>query len=200
MKITKLHIVNMLKEELGKDPEMLKAINLLTNSINNLDVSIDYLSSAVTGEDPLRIGALQQTFGRFASPGLQKSRTKKIDETYDIIIQELGPMLAKVYGPGELETQNDEIRKDLENILGPYIKHMMKKQDTPQIAHTIEDVVRDLLMRRGDVNEKIENAGGGDYYATSKSGKRLSKKPKSKKDAQAQLAAVEISKAERGKK
>ena len=67
-------------------------------------------------------------------------------------------------------------------------------------AHDYINTVLNYLSGADPVNEKIEDAGDGNYYATSKSGRRLSKKPKSKKDAQAQLAAVEISKAERGKK
>jgi hypothetical protein len=46
--------------------------------------------------------------------------------------------------------------------------------------------------------ERIEKTESG-YFATTETGRRLSKKPKSKKAAMAQLAAVEISKHKRGK-
>ena len=49
------------------------------------------------------------------------------------------------------------------------------------------------------MSEMIKNVNGG-YKATSKTGKELSKKSKTKKDALKQLAAVEISKKKRGKK
>ncbi len=45
--------------------------------------------------------------------------------------------------------------------------------------------------------ERIEKTESG-YYATTETGRRLSKKPKSKKAALMQLAAVEISKHKRG--
>jgi hypothetical protein len=46
--------------------------------------------------------------------------------------------------------------------------------------------------------ERIEKTESG-YFATTETGRRLSKKPKSKKAALAQLAAVEISKHKHGK-
>lgn len=46
--------------------------------------------------------------------------------------------------------------------------------------------------------ERIEKTESG-YFATTETGRRLSKKPKSKKAALAQLAVVEISKHKRGK-
>ena len=57
----------------------------------------------------------------------------------------------------------------------------------------------DVFEEGEELDEKIEKTKGGKYYATSKTGRRLSKKPKTKEAALKQLAAVEASKAERKK-
>ena len=72
MKITKSVLKQIIAEEIGSDPAMMKAINKLTDSIEGLDVSIDYLSSAVTGEDPFTVGSMQKALGRFATPRNKK--------------------------------------------------------------------------------------------------------------------------------
>ena len=50
MKITKSKLKQIILEEVQSDPELLDAIGKLSDSIENLDVSIDFLSAAFTGE------------------------------------------------------------------------------------------------------------------------------------------------------
>ena len=45
MKFTKTRLKQIIKEEIQSDPELLDAIGKLSNSIDNLDVSIDFLSN-----------------------------------------------------------------------------------------------------------------------------------------------------------
>jgi len=64
MKITKQRLLEIIKEEISSDPALRNAIEKLSNKIDNLDVSIDYLASAITGEDALSIGLSQKELGR----------------------------------------------------------------------------------------------------------------------------------------
>ena len=73
MKITKSKLKQIILEEVQSDPEMLKAIDKLTDSIDSLDVSIDFLAAAFTGESGVSIGAAQRQLGRAYKP---KTRPK----------------------------------------------------------------------------------------------------------------------------
>ena len=64
MRVTKLQLKQIIKEEIAADPALRSAIDNLASKIEELDVSIDYLTSAMTGEDALSIGLSQKATGR----------------------------------------------------------------------------------------------------------------------------------------
>jgi hypothetical protein len=68
MKIKKSQLKQIILEEIQSDPEMLEAIGKLTDSIDNLDVSIDFLAATFTGESGVSIGAAQRQLGRAYKP------------------------------------------------------------------------------------------------------------------------------------
>ena len=68
MKITKSQLKQIIKEEVESDEALLDALHKLTAKIDDLDVSVDYLASAVTGEDAHSIGSAQRGLGRFSKP------------------------------------------------------------------------------------------------------------------------------------
>jgi len=68
MKITKSQLKQIIKEEVESDEALLNALHKLTKKIDDLDVSVDYLAGAVTGEDALSIGSAQRGLGRAARP------------------------------------------------------------------------------------------------------------------------------------
>jgi len=68
MKTTKSQLKQIIIEELESDPALKSAIDNLASKIDALDISIDYLTSAITGEDAISIGLNQSAKGRWATP------------------------------------------------------------------------------------------------------------------------------------
>ena len=67
MRITESRLKEIIKEEL-EEPRLAELLQKLLTSIDSLDVSIDYLSAAVTGQDPLSMGQMQKSLGRYYKP------------------------------------------------------------------------------------------------------------------------------------
>ena len=81
MKIKKSELKQIILEEIQQDKEMLEAIGKLADSIENLDVSIDFLSAAFTGESAFSIGSGQRSRGRAYSPKMQKNTAEPVKES-----------------------------------------------------------------------------------------------------------------------
>tara|TARA_R110002020_G_scaffold295713_4_gene511340 strand:- start:1347 stop:2075 length:729 start_codon:yes stop_codon:yes gene_type:complete len=78
------NIQRIIIEEITSDDALMGAINRLTNKIESLDVSVDYLASAVTGEDPVALGFGQSALGRGA-----RVKKRAPAELAEIIEQEI---------------------------------------------------------------------------------------------------------------
>ena len=88
MKINKNKFIHFLKEGLETEAERLNIdldtsglesrLDSLIDKLEDLDVSLDYLAAAFTGESALNVDIAQSTFGRSARP---MSRPQKTHET-----------------------------------------------------------------------------------------------------------------------
>tara|TARA_R110001583_G_scaffold20727_1_gene79331 strand:+ start:72 stop:1292 length:1221 start_codon:yes stop_codon:yes gene_type:complete len=200
--------------------------DMLTSLINKFDTVKDFVSNPDSAiaffgdlfkklEDAFRKGAVKfrdRSFVRYFVPGMAAAELAK---------QKLYPRVADSLAD-KLQSEGPNILKIFSGILNVLIPSLLAAGAMLQILlkgeykegavaeHTTQEKIynnwRKFLSESDceegipdpeNIEEEIEDAGDGDHYATSKSGKRLSKKPKSKKDALKQLAAVEASKASR---
>ena len=82
MKISKSRLKQIIKEEIQSDAALVKAIGALSDKIEILDVSLDFLSAAIIGGDPVSIGAGQKTMGRAYRPSASLA-ARLNEENYD---------------------------------------------------------------------------------------------------------------------
>ena len=121
MKITKRELKNLIKEEVSDMSEIEELLKDLLSKLDKLDVSIDYLASSLTGEDPLAIGISQQAVGRLAEPS--QRRRQRANENKSITKKNLKNLVEQVVSEqnidlsdleDELEGKTDkEIEQDM---------------------------------------------------------------------------------------
>ena len=95
MKITKRELKKLIKEEVSDMSAIEDLLKDLLSQLEKLDLSIDYLASSLTGQDPLAIGVAQKSMGRLAEPP-SRSRRRDIGENNKITKKNLKNLVKQV--------------------------------------------------------------------------------------------------------
>ena len=94
MKFNKAKAKTMLMEQLSEQTQfdskrLEELLEELLDQLEKLDLSIDYLASAVTGDDPLNIGVAQSALGRLASAPKKNNKMQETKSKLKDIIEEV---------------------------------------------------------------------------------------------------------------
>ena len=108
MKIAKSRLKQIIKEELQSDPALTKAIDKLADKIDSLDVSIDFLSAAIVGGDPIAISTGQRARGRAYKPTANISAKLNESEYAGASCQDIEQKLETL--KSELNNSDDDLK------------------------------------------------------------------------------------------
>ena len=109
MRITKTHLKKIIKEELSDMSKVEELLQDLLDQLGKLDVSIDYLSAAITGDNPLSLNVAQSSLGRFAGP---RKQARNVNENNTITKKYLKDLVKQVVSEQDIP---QEIEKAVES-------------------------------------------------------------------------------------
>jgi hypothetical protein len=112
MLITKSRLKQIIKEELEADPALSKAIGRLADKIDSLDVSIDFLSAAIVGGDPIAISTGQRARGRAYKPTANVSAKLNENEYDSASCQDIEEKLEEL--KSNLDNSQDKLKNENE--------------------------------------------------------------------------------------
>ena len=117
MKISESRLKQIIKEEIEANDTLIRAIENLTDRIEDLDVSVDFLSAAFIGGDPLSIGAAQKSLGRAYRPQIRKPEPQinESDETENSSCAEVSDMIQRRHNELDSQSLSEEEAKELRN-------------------------------------------------------------------------------------
>tara|TARA_B100000519_G_C14012333_1_gene329347 strand:+ start:196 stop:657 length:462 start_codon:yes stop_codon:yes gene_type:complete len=109
MKITKRQLKSLIREEVSDISAIEDLLNDLLSQLEKLDVSIDYLSAAITGDNPLSLNVAQSSLGRFAGP---RKQARNVNENNTITKKYLKDLVKQVVSEQDIP---QEIEKAVES-------------------------------------------------------------------------------------
>jgi len=96
MRITKSELKQVIKEEIESSEEIVELLrdishkldrgdelSRILDAVNRVDGSLDYVAAALTGENPLTIGSMQKSLGRYYTPPSRHSAPQADADTKD---------------------------------------------------------------------------------------------------------------------
>jgi len=94
MKFNKQKVKATIMEQLSEQPaldtsKMEELLEDLLDQLGKLDLSIDYLAAAVTGDDPLNIGVAQSALGRLSQTPRKNNKMQETKSKLKDIIEEV---------------------------------------------------------------------------------------------------------------
>ena len=159
MKVTKAKLKKLILEEIQADKALLDSISELTSSIENLDVSIDFLSAIFTGESGVSIGAAQRQLGRAYRPKVRRMPQQELDELRMKVKQMIREELEVVLTNEEVEEVfGKEVREELEA--------MEEKKLTEPEKEEKEKVVKGMKKSKSDFKKRYGDDAESVMYAT----------------------------------
>ena len=154
MKFYKAKIKTMVMEQFSEQTQfdskrLEELLEDLLDQLGQLDLSIDYLASAVTGDDPLNIGVAQSALGRLAQAPNKNNKMQETKSKLKSIIEEVISEQDKVKLGTKGMTQTAQAGE---------LRSQAKGVQSGEIGGDFTNIERSLVQQISDVVTKIASA------------------------------------------
>ena len=154
MKFNRQKVKAIIMEQLSEQPaldtsKMEELLEDLLDQLGKLDLSIDYLAAAVTGDDPLNIGVAQSALGRLAQAPNKNNKIQETKSKLKDIIEEVISEQDKVKLGTKGMTQTAQAGE---------LRSQAKGVQSGEIGGDFTNIERSLVQQISDVVTKIASA------------------------------------------
>jgi hypothetical protein len=170
MKLTKSKLKQVIMEGIFDtdtgDSRLAGAMEELLDGIKGLDTSVDYLSSIMSGEDPLTMQYGQRAFGRMKRPAVRPSQPPpqqpqlKEAEEASIWKTHIQEAIMSLYGAGY---KSEDIRGMVEGTFGVVMNEIIDEKKTKVSKKGQKRVSKKIARLVGDEDKSQEQAAAIAY-------------------------------------